>query len=119
MGRRTPLALFVLAVGACLLSGCGSTGGTTTTAATTTTQTAGARQVATWFLDAGRLTRVNASVADTEAIATAAIDALLAGPSGGDTTAIPSGTRLVSLAISGGTAAATFSSELEIGRAHV
>jgi hypothetical protein len=112
MGRRTLPTLLAFVLVVCLVAGCGSKGGTTKTTTSATTQAAGRTQVATWFLASGRLDRVTASVANTSAIATAALDALLAGPSGGDTTAIPTGTRLVSLAIANGAATATFSSEL-------
>ena len=116
--------LLLLAACASLLTACGSSGKhptsqeTTTgaTAATTTTTAttgvAATRTVETFFFRRNALTGVPTRVDDTPAVATSALNALLAGPPAGYTTAIPSDATLRSVSIVGGTATASFDSSL-------
>jgi hypothetical protein len=99
------------AVGAyLLLRGGGSSAPPTTIATTTTTTTTAATtSVQTWFYRGNALVPVRTEVARTQAIGTAAVDALLAGPPSGRETEIPAGTQLVGLSIAGDTATATLS----------
>jgi hypothetical protein len=97
-------ALILLAVCA-VLAGCGGKSPSGTTAVTTSTN---AEQMAlkVYFLRDNALTPVTVHVPQTEAVATAAVGALLAGPPAGYETAIPAGTTLDSVAISNGVATA-------------
>ncbi|MEI8106117.1 MAG: Gmad2 immunoglobulin-like domain-containing protein [Actinomycetes bacterium] len=99
--RTRLLAVTLLTV---VLTGCGT--GTSDPTASTAVAT---RPVATFFLHDGILIRATVQVPDTAGIATAALEALLAGPPVGDVSAIPTDTRLVRLAIADGAATATFS----------
>ena len=86
-----------------LLAGCG--GKTAKPPGPGTTTTGGARQaVQLYFLRGNALVPVTVSVPETQAIATAALERLLAAPPQGYETAIPAGTQLQSLAVSGGRA---------------
>jgi len=83
------------------LAGCGGTSqpSGTTTAETTTGAT---RSVEIYYLRGNALVPVRVSIAATLAIATASLQKLLSGPPDGYRTAIPSGTALESVAVSGG-----------------
>jgi Immunoglobulin-like domain of bacterial spore germination/Sporulation and spore germination len=96
--------LALLALVAVGLAGCGKS---SSPPPTTPTRTLGV-----YFFHDAALTRVPVHVADTKAVGTAALGALLAGPPAGYETAIPAGVKLTGLAIAGGAATATFSSEL-------
>ncbi len=65
-----------------------------------------------YFYRRNALVPVAVRVPRTRAVATAAIDALLAGPPAGYSSAIPGGVRLRRLAVAGGTATAAFSRAL-------
>jgi hypothetical protein len=93
---RTIFALFFCAV----LAGCGSGHHT----ATTTGPAHGTKTLQLWFLRGNELSPVRVSVPDSTAIATAALERLLTGPPAGYRTAIPRGTQLESIAVSGGRA---------------
>ena len=99
---------FVVLV-AVLLTGCGSKN----TAPTTTGTTSGP-QVAlkVYFYRGNALVPVTVHVPETQAVASAAIGALLAGPPAGYQTAIPAGVRLESVAVASGVATAHFSSSV-------
>jgi len=103
MRARTIVFLLLCA----LLAGCGAKKHATSTPSTTAPNT---RALQVYFLHGNELTPVTVSVSDTPAIATAALQKLLAGPSGGSSTAIPAGTQLESIAVSGGRATVRFSS---------
>jgi hypothetical protein len=64
-----------------------------------------------YFLRGNALEAVRVSVPDTPAIATEALEQLLAGAPAGYRTAIPAGTRLQSIAVSGGRATVRFSTD--------
>jgi hypothetical protein len=108
--RRALLVGLVLTVTAAvaivLLRGREQPASTTTTAQTATTA------VKAYFFRGGGLVPVTVRVPRTQAVATAALGALLAGPPRGYTTAIPAGTRLRRLAVAGGIASAEFTREL-------
>jgi hypothetical protein len=97
---------FILLV-AVLLTGCGSKN----TSPTTTSATSGP-QVALklYFYRGNALVPVTVHVPETQAVASAAIGALLAGPPAGYQTAMPAGVRLESVAVANGSATAHFSS---------
>ena len=84
-----------------LLTGCGSKN-----TAPTTTGTASGPQVALklYFYRGNALVPVTVHVPETQAVASAAISALLAGPPPGYQTAIPAGVRLESVAVANGIA---------------
>jgi hypothetical protein len=100
---------FVVAVAA-LLTGCGGKN----TASTTTGETTGP-QVAlkVYFYRGNALVPVTIHVPGTQAVASAAIGALLAGPPAGYETAIPKGGQLDSVAVSNGVATVHFSANLD------
>lgn len=100
---------FVVAVAA-LLTGCGGKN----TASTTTGETTGP-QVAlkVYFYRGNALVPVTIHVPGTQAVASAAISALLAGPPAGYETAIPKGGQLDSVAVSNGVATVHFSANLD------
>ncbi|MGH2698505.1 MAG: Gmad2 immunoglobulin-like domain-containing protein [Actinomycetota bacterium] len=70
-----------------------------------------------WFADAKRLAPAIATIEATPRVGSAALEALLEGPSGAGnlTSAIPPGTRVNSLNIDGGTATVDLSSQFESG----
>ena len=105
-GRFGFLAAAVVAV---LLTGCGSKN----TAPTTTVVTTGS-QVAlkVYFYRGNALVPVTVHVPETQAVASAALTALLAGPPAGYRSALPADLRLESVAVAGGVATAHFSSSL-------
>jgi immunoglobulin-like protein involved in spore germination/sporulation and spore germination protein len=98
-----PRAIFVLIL-CTLLAGCG--GGHRAATKTTGTQT-----LRLWFLRGNELAPVQVSVPATPAVATAALQRLLAGPPSGYRTAIPRGTRLERIAVSGGRASVLLSAD--------
>ena len=111
-------ALFAVAV-AFLVAGCG--GGDNEPSATdtrTTTTPAETTQVRVYWLREGKVWPALREVAETEAVAKAALDALLAGPTEqeetelGFSTAIPAGAELESVEISDGVAQVELSAEL-------
>src|SRR4051794_6296176 len=88
-------------VGTCvLLAGCGGKAPAPTTTAATGAQLA----LRAYFLRGNALTPVTVRVPRTQAVATAAMGALLAGPPPGYRTALPAGATLQSIAIAGGVA---------------
>ena len=87
-------ALLFLAVAA-VLAGCGGS-----------RHAAPSVALQTWFYRGAALVPVVVHVPQTKAVATTAVESLLAGPPQGYRTAVPSGTQLQSLAIAGGTASA-------------
>jgi Sporulation and spore germination/Immunoglobulin-like domain of bacterial spore germination len=107
MRRRVAL----IAVLCLLLAACGGKKHATSTAPAGTTTGGTAHALRLYFFKGNALTPVSVSVPDTPAIATAALQKLLAGAPGGVRTAIPPGTRLESVAISGGRATVRFSTD--------
>lgn len=101
MRSRTTLFVLLCALLAGL-AGCGGKGRPTT--APTTTGAPQQHALDLYFLDGNALTPTHVSIPDTPAIATAALQRLFAGPPDGSRTAIPDGTRLESIAVSGGRA---------------
>jgi Immunoglobulin-like domain of bacterial spore germination/Sporulation and spore germination len=79
------------------------------TPALATTTAPATMPVKAYFYLGGALVPVVVYVPKTEAVASAATRALLAGPPSGYRTALPAGARLVDLTIAGGTARAGFS----------
>jgi germination protein M len=106
-GRLGFLAAGVAA--ASLLAGCGKTATPTTTTATTGTQTA----LKVYFYRGNALVPVAVHVPATQAVASAAISMLLSGPSAGFATALPSGGRVESIAVSRGVATVRLSPNLD------
>jgi Sporulation and spore germination/Immunoglobulin-like domain of bacterial spore germination len=102
--------LSILAAAAVVLSGCG--GQQASTNATGTATTTGETAVKAFFYRDAALVPVGARVPQTQAVARAAIEQLLAGPPAGDDTALPKGVRLEDVTIEGGVATASFSSQL-------
>ena len=145
LGRLLPLLLIAAAVvvvtGAALLAACGgSSGGASADPAETVTATASASGTAEptdspsaspsaaagqttlrlYFLRGEQLGVAERRVPHTSMPATAAMEALLAGPTAAESTAglgtsIPAGTRLLGLSIKGGTAAVDLSEEFGSG----
>lgn len=113
--RLIALAALPLALAGCSLS---RHAATTTTAASATTSahvpvSPAPISVTAYFLREGRVAPARMHVPATQAVATAAVNALFGGPPpDGLDTAIPSGSRLLSLAIDHGVATATVSLEL-------
>jgi sporulation and spore germination protein/immunoglobulin-like protein involved in spore germination len=91
-----------------LLAGCGGKSHPTTGPTTTAAQQ---HALELYFLSGNALTATQVSVPDTSAIATAALQRLFAGPPPGVRTAIPAGTRLESIAVSGGRATVRLSTD--------
>jgi hypothetical protein len=110
MRRLLPLCALVLLA----LPGCGGGNGATTTTApaTTAATTAAATSLKTYFFRDAALVPVTATVPATQAVARAALEALLAGAPPGTDTAIPAGTALEDVTVEGGVARAAFSREL-------
>jgi hypothetical protein len=145
LGRLLPLLLIAAAVlivaGAALLAACGgSSGGATpepTATLTATTSASGTAEPTTspstspteapaqttlrlYFLRGEKLGVAERRVAKTSAIATASMQALLAGPTAAEQaaglgTTIPAGTRLLKLGIADGTATVDLSKEFGSG----
>jgi len=93
-------------------------------ASTQATQSTGtlsnARSLEVWFTRHGRLVEALRTHRPTPRVATAAVEALLAGPSraeraGGLTTEIPRGTRLIGVTIANGVARVDLTSDYEAG----
>ncbi len=93
-------------------------------ASTQATQASGTRPsgraLEVWFARGGRLVEALRTHAPTRQVATAAVNALLSGPSRSERSAgilseIPGGTRLLGVAIANGVARVDFSSEYESG----
>jgi hypothetical protein len=93
-----------------LAAGCGGKSNSPTTSATTTAGGT-ARTVDVYYLRGNALVPVKATIAETPAIATATIEKLLQQPPAGLRTAIPPGTTLESIAVSGGRATVRFSTD--------
>jgi hypothetical protein len=112
------LALLLVAA-ALLVAGCGG-GDDESSSTDTATTTAPTETIAlrVYFLRDGRVWPVAREVEETEAVATAALEELLAGPTAQETadldlsTAIPSGTELDSLEITDGVATVELSAEM-------
>jgi hypothetical protein len=104
---RARVTFFVVV--AALLAGCGG-GGTPTGTTTATTESQLALKV--YFLKGNALVPVTVHVPATQAVASAAIGALLAGPPAGYETALPAGATLDSVAVANGVATAHFSKAL-------
>lgn len=109
--------LAILGAVALALAGCGgdrgsgtsSSAAATTTTATTTAQTS----IEAFFYRGSALVPATVRVPETEAVARAALEALLDGPPAGYDTAVPAGVQVEDVAIdSGGVATARFSREL-------
>lgn len=123
-------ALLTLLTAASLAAGCGSspTGAPAGSLQATTTQQRSQTGTApsppgqttsfgVFFLRAGKVAPVYREVPETEAVGTAAIQALLAGPTQaerdlGITSSVPAGTRLLHLSVNDGTATVDVSPEL-------
>jgi hypothetical protein len=107
----TARRLAALAGLALVVSGCGGSVKThpPTTAPATTS---GSRTLAAYFFRDGALRRVPVRVADTPAVGTEALEALLAGPPAGYDTALPADVHLLGLQVAGGVAVPRFSSRL-------
>jgi hypothetical protein len=101
---RGRVAFILLA--AVLLTGCGAKN-----TAPTTTGTTSVSEIALklYFYRGNALVPVTVHVPETQAVASAAIGALLAGPPAGYRTALPAGLRLESVAVAKGVATAHFS----------
>ena len=100
MTRLVGVGVVALAL---LAAGCGSDGGGVTSTGATTTEPAETVVVKAYFLRDGKVWPVRREVAATEAVATAALTALAAGPTAGEGadfgfgTAVPAGTEASSL----------------------
>ena len=118
MTQRSPrLALVALAIVCAAVSAAGCDGNEPTPPSTTTETTTGSQptttqetsSVAVYFLRGERVSPVRRTIAATPAVARAALTELLAGPTAeevasGLTSAVPAGTRLHDVSISGGVA---------------
>jgi hypothetical protein len=111
-----------LLVAIVLCAGCGSTETRTVTVERTVTATAtGTRtptastRVTPYFLDGEQVAAGHPVETESPAVASAALKATLGDPPDRLTTAIPRGTRLLGLSISGGVATADLSHEFEAG----
>jgi Immunoglobulin-like domain of bacterial spore germination/Sporulation and spore germination len=94
-----------------LAAGCGGKSSSPTTTSAPTTAGGTTRTVDIYYLRGNALVPVKATIAETPAIATATIGKLLQEPPAGLRTAIPSGTTLESVAVSGGRATVRFSTD--------
>lgn len=92
-----------------LVAGCGGGSQPATTGETTTG--AATRTLEVYYLRGNALVPVPVKVAETPAVATAALQKLLSGAPDGYETAIPAGTALESVAVSGGRATVRFSAD--------
>ena len=96
----------------------GKTGSTATTEPTGTVPTSVSLEV--WFLDGEQLVRQTRSLESTRLVATAAMKALLAGPSpaelaSGLATSVPAGTKLLGISIKKGVATVDLTSQYQSG----
>ncbi|HXG76574.1 MAG TPA: Gmad2 immunoglobulin-like domain-containing protein [Gaiellaceae bacterium] len=117
-------ALLVAALAVVLLAaGCGGDGETTTVTVTTTetateTEPPPTRAVRVYFLREGKVWPVRRDVEEADAVARAALEELLAGPTEqeaadlGLSSALPAGTEVERLTVAGGTARLELSEEL-------
>ncbi len=131
--KRASLAFLVCvaATGAFALAGCGGASSTseptgptvppatapTTTTVPTTTTTPPRIELSVYFLRDGKIAAARRSVPETQAVATAALQELLAGPNGTDraaglSTAIPGGTSFHDLEVTGGVASLSLDGDL-------
>jgi hypothetical protein len=94
-----------------LVAGCGGTSQPAGTTSAETTPGAATRSVEIYYFRGNALVPVHVSIAETLAIATASLQKLLAGAPDGYRTAIPSGTALESVAVSGGHATVRLSTD--------
>jgi len=107
--RRLPLAFVVVL----LLAGCGGSATTHPQTGAVSSTEANERTLEVYFYLGNALVPTDVQVPQTQAVATAALDALLAGPPPGYTTHLPQGGQLESLAISGGKATVKLSPSLQ------
>jgi hypothetical protein len=111
-----------------ILAGCESEGavslgpppGQTTAGPDVTGTLPASRSLQVWFVRHGRLAPELRAHAETQRVATAAVNALLAGPTrperaSGIATAIPPGTRLIGISIDGDVATVDLTSEFQAG----
>jgi hypothetical protein len=103
--RASVAIAMILCIGA---AGCGGKSSSPPTTSPTTTGGA-ARTVDLYYLRGNALVPLKASIPETPAIATASVQKLLEEPPSGLHTAIPPGTTLESIAVSGGRATVRFS----------
>jgi Immunoglobulin-like domain of bacterial spore germination/Sporulation and spore germination len=94
-----------------LVAGCGGTSQPAGTTSAQTTTGAATRAVEVYYLRGNALVPVHVSITETPAIATASLQKLLSGAPEGYRTAIPSGTALESVAVSGGHATVRLSTD--------
>ena len=121
-GERLAAAIAIVACLA-VATGCGGGGEapTTTTEATTTGRTTtDASSVAVYFLRDEKVSPVRRSIGATSAVARAALEELLAGPTPADAgsglvSAIPGGTRLLGVSIADGVATVDFDGRFDDG----
>jgi hypothetical protein len=104
---RTAAALLLCT----LAAACGATSQRAGTSSAETTTGAATRAVDVYYLRGNALVPVRVSVTNTPAIATASLQKLLSSAPDGYRTAIPSGTALESVAVSGGHATVRFSTD--------
>jgi germination protein M len=114
--RRVLLALVLVL----LVAGCGGDEATTdTTTTTTTTAPAETTDIRVYFLLEGKVWPVAREVDETDAVAQAALEELLAGPTDEEevqlsfSSAIPQGVELDSVSVEGGVASVELSDELD------
>jgi germination protein M len=114
--RRVLLALVLVL----LVAGCGGDEATTdTTTTTTTTAPAETTDIRVYFLLDGKVWPVAREVDETDAVAQAALEELLAGPTDEEevqlsfSSAIPQGVELDSVSVEGGVASVELSDELD------
>jgi hypothetical protein len=121
--RLLLLAALPLLFGACGVtreSATTTTPTTTTTVAATTATAPAPASVVAYFLRDGQVAPVRVEAPATRAVATAALNALFAGPPRGFDTAVADGTRLESLSIDAGVAHPSIDGDLdETARAQV
>ena len=131
MKRLVALAALAVLTGPAgvLVAGCGSEsavslGPPQTTRSTSTSETTGtlptSLSLEVWFARGDRLTATRRAHAPTPGVATAAVEALLDGPTtaerkSGIATAVPAGTRLLGISIHGGVATVDLTSEYQSG----
>lgn len=112
MARRAAFLFAVLA-----LAGCGGAqqAATVSTGRPAGTATAEQMTVTAYFLRDEKVAVLHARTEKSDAVARASMEALLNGPPPGYSSAVPAGTRLLGLAIDGGTATVDLSQEFESG----